>query len=78
MFLSHYYKEKMLYERRLQLLDMLDDCAREAFYDDEYTTDHNDPKMIMLRKPFADVLNTADVEKVLKEIYPEHLYRPTI
>ena len=75
MFLSHYYKEKMLYERRLQLLDMLDDFAREAFYDEEYTMDGNDPKIIMLRKQFADVLNPADVEKSLKEIYPEHLYR---
>ncbi len=65
----------MLYERRLQLLDMLDDFAREAFYDEEYTIDENDPKMLMLRKQFSDVLNPVDVEKSLKEIYPEHLYK---
>jgi uncharacterized membrane protein len=35
----------------------------------------DDPKIIMLRKQFADVLNPADVEKSLKEIYPEHLYK---
>lgn len=75
MFLSHYYKEKMLYERRLQLLDILDDFARNAFYDEEYKIDENDPKMLILRKQFSDVLNPIDVEKALKEIYPEHLYK---
>lgn len=78
MFLSHYYKEKMLYERRLQLLEILDDFTREAFYDADYAMDKNDTKIIMLRKQFADVLNPVDVEKSLKEIYPEHLYKPTI
>ncbi|MFM8647106.1 MAG: hypothetical protein ACKOB7_04905 [Methylocystis sp.] len=37
----------------------------------------DDPKMIMLRKQFADVLNPVDVENSLKEIYPDHLYTPT-
>lgn len=76
MFLSHYYKEKALYERRLHLLDILDDFARTAFYDDEYTMDENDPKLVLLRKQFADVLNPVNVEEELKKIYPEHLYRP--
>ena len=78
MFLSHYNKEKALYERRLQLLDILDDFARTAFYDDDFSMKEDDPKMSILRKQFADVLNPADVENSLKEIYPDHLYRPTI
>lgn len=77
MFLKDYYKEKVLYERRLQLIDMLDDFARSAFYDDDFTMDENDPKIITLRKQFDDVLNPCDVEKALKEIYPAHLYKPT-
>lgn len=76
MFLSHYYKEKALYERRLQLLEILDDFARNAFYDEDYTMNEDDPKLIVLRKEFADVLNPVDVERELKKIYPERLYRP--
>ena len=74
MFLYYYYKEKALYERRLQLLDILNDFARNAFYDEDYTMKEDDPKMIVLRKQFADVLNPINVEKELKRIYPEHLY----
>jgi hypothetical protein len=78
MFLSNYYKEKALYERRLQLLDILDDIARDAFYDEDFSMKEDDLKMIVLRKQFTDVLNPVDVENSLKEIYPDHLYRPTI
>ena len=78
MFLSHYYKEKALYERRLQLLEMLDDFARTAFYDEDYSMNGDDPKLAILRKEFADVLNPVNVEEELKKIYPERLYRPTI
>ena len=74
MLLSHYYKEKMLYKRRLQLLDILDDFARTAFYDEDYTMKEDDPRLVILKKQFADVLNPIDVEKALKEIYPPHLY----
>lgn len=76
MFLDSYYKEKNLYERRLQLLDILDDFARNAFYDEEYTMDDNDPKLVIIRKQFADVLNPINVEQSLKDIYPDHLYTP--
>ena len=64
----------MLYERRLQLLDILDDFARNAFYDEDYTMKEDDPRLVILKKQFADVLNPIDVEKALKEIYPPHLY----
>ena len=36
----------------------------------------DDPRMIILRREFSDVLNPVDVEKALKEIYPERLYTP--
>lgn len=74
MFLDYYYKEKALYERRLQLMDILDDFARDAFYDEDYTMKEDDPKMVILRKQFADVLNPINVEEELKRIYQKHLY----
>ena len=74
MFLSHYYKERSLYDRRVQLLDILDNFAREAFDDEDFSMKEDDPRMVILRKQFADVLNPVDVEKALKEIYPERLY----
>jgi len=75
MFLDHYYKERMLYERRLQLLDILDDFARNTFYDEDYTMNEDDPRMTILRKQFADVMNPVNIEEELKRIYPEHLYK---
>lgn len=66
----------MLYERRLQLLDILDDFARNAFYDEDYKMKEDDPKLIILKKQFADVLNPIDVEKALKIIYPANQYGP--
>ncbi len=77
MLLSHYYKEKALYERRLQLLGILDDFARNAFYDEDFDMKEDDPRIIVLRKEFSDVLNPVNIEQELKKIYPEHLYGPT-
>ena len=76
MFLSHYYKERSLYDRRVQLLDILDNFAREAFDDEDFSMKEDDPRMVILCREFSDVLNPIDVEKVLKEIYPERLYTP--
>lgn len=76
MLLDTYYKEKALYERRLQLLDILDDFAREAFYQEDFTMDKEDYRLVTLRKEFADVLNPVDVEIALKKIYPDRLYAP--
>ena len=76
MFLSHYYKERSLYDRPVQLLDILDNFAREAFDDEDFSMKEDDPRMIILRREFSDVLNPVDVEKSLKEIYPESLYTP--
>ena len=61
MFLSHYYKEKMLYERRLQLLDILDDFARNAFYDEDYTMKEDEAKIVILCRASADVISRIDV-----------------
>ena len=76
MFLSHYYKERSLYDRRVQLLDILDNFAREAFEDKDFLMREDDLRMVILRREFSDVLNPVDVEKALKEIYPERLYAP--
>ena len=76
MFLSHYYKERSLYDRRVQLLDILDNFAREAFDNEDFSMKEDDPRMVILRREFSDVLNPVDVEKALKEIYPERLYTP--
>jgi len=59
-------------------LDILDDFARNAFYDEDYTMKEDDPKMVILRKQFADVLNPINVEEELKRIYPSNQYGKTI
>ena len=77
MFLSNYYKEKVLYERRLQLISILDDFAIEMFHDKAINMHEDDPQIAILRREFADVLNPVNVEEELKKIYPKFLYSPT-
>ena len=76
MFLKSFHKEIELYRRREQLIEILDDFARNAFYDEDFSMKEDDPKMIILRKQFDDVLNPCDIEKALKEIYTDKTYSP--
>ncbi len=75
MFLDHYNKEKNLYERRLQFLSILDEFSQEAFYNDDFEMDEDDPQIMLLCKQFHDVLDPIDLERGLKEIYQTKLYQ---
>lgn len=80
MFIKEHSLEEHYLRRRLDLLEHLDSFAREEFYNDdpEDIMSPNDPRIVLLRKHYGDVLNPYELNRTLKKIYPKHLYGPEV
>lgn len=76
MFIREHSLEEYWLRKRIELLEHLDNLAQEAYYDQDFNMNEDDPKLIMLKKHYKDVANPCDVTEVLKSIYPPHLYEP--
>lgn len=70
--------EKYWLERRLELLDMLDDIARESLDDEDFNMSVDDTRLVILRKHYADVIEPHKLQETIKKIYPSHLYSSDI
>ena len=68
--------ERFWLERRLELLDILDNFAEEVFYADsvEDIIKDNDRRLEILKTNYRDVLNPSDLAETIKNIYLPHLY----
>lgn len=77
-FIREHALERFWLERRIECLSIMDDFANQEFYNDnpEDRMDSNDPKLIMMRKHYADVINPYELNETLKRIYPSHQYGP--
>jgi hypothetical protein len=72
MVIYNHEKERRVLERRLELLDILDDIVRRGIHRGE-TTDVEGPEVQHIKMEFKEVLNPCDVCDRIKEIYnPEH------
>ncbi len=78
MLIREHALEEYWLSKRIELLHRLDDLAEEAFQNNDLSMTENDPRIVTLRKQYADVINPVDVEKMLKSIYPRHLYAPKV
>ena len=78
MIIKEHALEEYWLNRRIELLHHLDNIAHEALYDDSFSMNDDSPKIVSLKKQYADVVNPVDVENTLKSIYPEHLYAPKV
>jgi hypothetical protein len=68
-------RERRVLERRLELLEILDNIVRRDIHRGE-STDVDGPEVRHLTKEFKEVLNPCDVCERIKEIYkPEHFGR---
>jgi hypothetical protein len=78
MFIREHSLEEHYLRRRLELLEYLDSFARDEFYntDPEDRMSPDDPRITLLRKHYADVLNPYELNETLKSIYPAHQYGP--
>lgn len=78
MFIKEHSLEEHYLRRRLELLEYLDNFARDEFYntDPEDRMKPDDPRIILLKKHYCDVLNPYDLNETLKSIYPAKQYGP--
>ncbi len=69
--------ERFWLERRLELLDILDNLSEEVFYTEvaEDVMKHDDKRLEILKTHYRDVLNPGDLADTIKNIYPPHLYK---
>jgi hypothetical protein len=74
MLIREHALEKYWLERRLELLDILDDLARESLNDDDFNMSKDDARILVLRKHYADVIEPYTLSETIKKIYPSHLY----
>lgn len=78
MFIKEHSIEEHYLRRRLELLEYLDNFARDEFYntDSEDRMKKDDPRLVLLRKHYCDVLNPYELNETLKNIYPAKQYGP--
>lgn len=69
--------ERFWLERRLELLDILDNFAEQVFYtdSDQDIINENDRRLEMLKNHYRDVLNPHDLAETIKKIYPSNTYK---
>ena len=69
--------ERFWLERRLELLDILDNFSEEVFYSEvaEDVIKQDDKRFEILKTHYRDVLNPGDLAETIKKIYPSHLYK---
>lgn len=78
MFIKEHSLEEHYLRRRLELLEYLDNFARDEFYntDPEDRMKKDDIRLVLLRKRYCDVLNPYELNETLKSIYPANQYGP--
>ena len=74
MLIREHALERYWLERRLELLDILDDFAREEFCNEESTINKDDWRLTTLKKNYADVMEPYSLAQTIRSIYPPHLY----
>lgn len=71
---KHHDLEAYYLQRRLKLLNILDDFANQSFQDEGFHMDDDHWQIEMLRREYSDVIDPENLCQTLKRIYPEHLF----
>ena len=74
MLIKYHDLEAYYLQRRLELIHQFDQFATEAFENEDYELEDNDPKIQILRKEYSDVIDPENLCLTLKRIYPDHLF----
>lgn len=74
MFIKHHDLETYYLQRRLELLNILDTFAQQAFDEEDFEMPDDHWKIKMLQNEFSDVIDPEHLCATLKRIYPEHLF----
>ena len=60
--------------RRLELLQRLDDYAEQTLHDEDLEMSDLNPVIDMLRREYADVIDPENLCQTLKKVYPDELF----
>jgi hypothetical protein len=74
MLIKHHDLEAYYLQRRLDLLNILDQFAHDAFSEEDFTMDDDQWKLEMLKREYSDVIDPENLCQTLKRIYPDHLF----
>lgn len=74
MFIKHHSLEAYYLTRRLELLNILDQFANEAFIEEDFMMDDDHWKLQMLKNEYSDVIDPENLCSTLRRIYPDHLF----
>ncbi len=74
MFIKYHDLETYYLQRRIELLNILDQFAHEAFNEEDFIMDDDHWKMEMLKREYSDVIDPENLCSTLRKIYPDHLF----
>ena len=74
MIIRYHSLETYYLNRRLELLQRLDDYAEQTLHDEDFEMNDLNPVIKMLRREYADVIDPENLCQTLKKIYPDHLF----
>jgi hypothetical protein len=60
--------------RRLELLQRLDDYAEQTLHDEDFEMNDLNPVIKTSRREYADVIDPENLCRTLKKIYPDELF----
>jgi len=74
MLIKYHDLETYYLNRRLELLQRLDNFSEQSLYDPDFDTDGLHPIIEMLKEQYSDVIDPENLCDTLKRIYPDHLF----
>lgn len=74
MLIKHHDLEAYYLQRRLDLLNIFDQFAHDAFSEEDFTMDDDHWKLEMLKREYSDVIDPENLCQTLRRIYPDHLF----
>ena len=74
MILKHHDLEVYYLNRRMELVQRLNDFAEQSLHDEDFQMDDLHPVIEMLREQYSDVIDPENLCETLKRIYPEEMF----
>ena len=74
MIISHHSLEAYYLNRRLELLQRLNEFAEQSLYEEDFDENSLAPTIEMLKRQYTDVMDPENLCQTLKKIYPEELF----
>ena len=74
MIIRYHSLETYYLNRRLELLQRLDDYSEQTLHDEDFEMNDLNPVIKMLRGEYAEVIDPENLCQTLKKIYPDELF----